>query len=674
VEESLVMSVPGSVSTETPNELMVVFSDTVTAGFDAVSSSVSAIFGLMIVIVVALTGIQWALSANREVLAAGFGKVMLIGVFAWLINDWQALSETIYDGFIEIGLMAGGSAIARDEFLNPGSIVEQGWRLVKAIGQTPAAEGNALDVLGNLMDALILAVAMIGIMLSFAVLALQIIVALLEFKIVTLGGFILLPFGIWSKSAFLAERPLGYVVSSGLKVLALAIVVSGARTVFDRLVPTDNPDIYEALALLVAAMLLAMLAISIPNLAAALVTGGPALGAGAAMGGGLAAGGAALLAGGALARAGGAVLGAAPGGPPASRIASASRSASGAAAGRPPSSPPTSAPAPSGGPPGSPGGGTARPSTPVSPGGAVPARPGASGEGSRPSGDDLATARTRRGTVAGTSSSTVASLGAGAAATTGAAGAGGRGRRRSGSRAPQTPLLDAAAAAQPGVAKSGGEVGKNPGGRPTGPAAAGAAQPTGPEVNGHAQLSPEIAAAYASVQARIAALFDDDGAGPAPASGAVSGPAPREDVPSLKPAPAGGEHAPASPSSQTGVDGPSGPPAGQSAPTSGPGTVHATAAASPPTGSAKSSAVQPPEVRSGPGPSAETGSASPSGRTSSTGRRRPEAGQADARRGSPGRAARGSAAMQAFFTANAARSLMPSDSVGAITPDLKRED
>ncbi|WP_292135879.1 type IV secretion system protein, partial [Brevundimonas sp.] len=101
------------------------------------------------------------------------------------------------------------------------------------------------------------------------------------------------------KRSFLAERPLGYVVSSGLKVLALAIVVSGARTIFDQLQPSANPDIYEALTILVAALLLAMLAIFIPNLASALVTGGPALGAGAALTSGLAVAGAgALVAGG----------------------------------------------------------------------------------------------------------------------------------------------------------------------------------------------------------------------------------------------------------------------------------------------------------------------------------------------------------------------------------------
>ena len=334
---------------ETPNDLMVVFSDTVTAGFDALQGSVNGVFGLLIALVVALTGIQWALSPNRDVLASGFGKVLLIGTFAWLINDWQQLSETLYAGFLELGLTAGGGSLSREEFLNPGAILQQGWEIVKALGETPAPVDNPLDVMGNLVDALILGLAMIGIMLAFAILALQIIVSLLEFKIVTLGGFVLLPFGIWNKTAFLAERPLGYVVSSGLKVLALAIVVSGARTIFDQLQPSSNPDVYEALTILVASLLLAMLAIFIPNLASALVTGGPALGAGSALTGGLAVAGAgALVAGGAAGA--GAMVGRA------ASVSGSARSASGAAA---------SARPPNGGGPSS-GGGSSGPKPPPS--------------------------------------------------------------------------------------------------------------------------------------------------------------------------------------------------------------------------------------------------------------------------------------------------------------------
>ena len=353
-----------AVGFDTPNSLMTVFSNAVSRGFDALQGPVDSVFGLMIALVVALTGIQWALSPNRDLLAAAFGKVLLIGAFAWLINDWRALSETIYAGFIELGLAAGGGTLDRADFLNPGAILNQGWEIVRALGETPAPVDNPLDVAGNLVDALILGLAMIGVMLSFAVLALQIVVCLLEFKIVTLGGFVLLPFGIWSKSAFLAERPLGYVVSSGLKVLALAIVVSGARSIFDQLQPSANPDLYEALAILTASVLLAMLALFIPNLAAALVTGGPALGAGAAVTGGMAVGLAGLGAAGLTMGAGAALSGAGSGG----GYASASRAAAGQGGHRGP-------PPPSSGSP---------PETP-SPGGPVPADSSASN--TSPSGD-----------------------------------------------------------------------------------------------------------------------------------------------------------------------------------------------------------------------------------------------------------------------------------------------
>lgn len=367
------MSAPG---VETPNELMVVFSNTVTAGFDALQGSVNGVFGLLIVLVVALTGIQWAMSPNREVLASGFGKVLLIGAFAWLINDWQQLSETIYAGFLELGLTAGGGSLTREQFLNPGAVLAQGWEIVKALGDTPAPVDNPLDVVGNMADALILGLAMIGIMLAFAVLALQIIVSLVEFKIVTLGGFVLLPFGIWNKSAFLAERPLGYVVSSGLKVLALAIVISGAQTIFDQLQPSANPDIYEALTILVAALLLAMLALFIPNLASALVTGGPALGAGAAITAGVAVGGLAALGAAGAAGAGGAM------GSAASRLAGSSKAAAGAGAGRSPNPPMTTPPTAPGG--GRGGGGGPRPGAP-SPSNDNP-EPGSSAGPRRPAG------------------------------------------------------------------------------------------------------------------------------------------------------------------------------------------------------------------------------------------------------------------------------------------------
>jgi len=364
-----------AVSMQTPNDLMTVFSNTVSAGFAALQGPVAGVFGLMIALVVALTGIQWALSSNREVLASGFGKVLLIGFFAWLVNDWERLTLVIQAGFVDLGLTAGGGSLSRADFLNPGAILQQGWEIVKALGETPAPMNNVVDVFGSLTDALILGLAMIGIMLAFAVLALQIIVTLLEFKIVTLGGFVLLPFGIWSKSSFLAERPLGFVVASGLKVLALAIVVSGARSVFDQLQPSGNPDLYEALAILAASLLLAMLALFIPNLASALVTGGPALGAGAAAAGALAVGGAAAGVATAAVGLGGA----------AARISESARAAAGVSQGRPTSPPGSAPPSPSNDNP--PSAGPSRPVAPASGSSSATPTRDAPSERSAPAGD-----------------------------------------------------------------------------------------------------------------------------------------------------------------------------------------------------------------------------------------------------------------------------------------------
>jgi type IV secretion system protein TrbL len=337
-----------AVSSQTANDLMTVFSGTITAGFSSLAGPVNGIFGLMIGLVVALTGLQWAVSSNRDVLAGAFSKILLIGAFAYIINDWQGLSETIFAGFMQIGLTAGGGSISAADFLNPGAVIETGWEIVKAIGDAPTVTENPLDVIGNLVDAILIGVSMLGIMIAFSVLALQIIVTLLEFKIVTLGGFILLPFGIFSKTSFMAERPLGYVVAAGLKVLALAIVVSGAQTVFAQLMPSPEPDIYEALTILTAAIILAMLSLFAPNLAAALVSGGPTLGAGALSVGALAvgaAGGAAIAA---TMAAGAAGAGAA------SQIATSARAAAGASAGRPPGLGPSTGPSSGSNPPGAP--------------------------------------------------------------------------------------------------------------------------------------------------------------------------------------------------------------------------------------------------------------------------------------------------------------------------------
>ena len=150
--------------------------------------------------------------------------------------------------------------------------------------------------------------------------AIQLFVSLIEFKLTTLAGFVLVPFGLFGRTAFLAEKVLGNVVSSGVKVLVLAVIVGIGSTIFGQFTNGFNnpPTISDALTLILAALALLGLTIFGPGIANGLIAGGPQLGAGAAVGTGLAvagigAAGAGLAAGGAGA-AGGMIAGTARGG------------------------------------------------------------------------------------------------------------------------------------------------------------------------------------------------------------------------------------------------------------------------------------------------------------------------------------------------------------------------
>ena len=165
----------------------------------------------------------------------------------------------------------------------------------------------------NFLQIAILMLAWLIVLISFFIMAIQLFVSLIEFKLTTLAGFVLVPFGLFGRTAFLAERVLGNVVSSGIKILVLAVIIGIGSTIFSDFTSgmADPPTIDDALTLILAALSLLGLSIFGPGIANGLIAGGPQLGAGSAVGTGLVVAGAgaagAALASGGIAMAGGAV-------------------------------------------------------------------------------------------------------------------------------------------------------------------------------------------------------------------------------------------------------------------------------------------------------------------------------------------------------------------------------
>ena len=112
---------------------------------------------------------------------------------------------------------------------------------------------------------------------------------MIEFKLTTLTGFILIPFALFNKTAFLAEKVLGNIVASGVKVMVLAVIVGIGTGLFSQFTQTytgGQPTV-QALSVVLAALAMLGLGIFGPGIATGLVSGAPQLGAGAAVGTGL---------------------------------------------------------------------------------------------------------------------------------------------------------------------------------------------------------------------------------------------------------------------------------------------------------------------------------------------------------------------------------------------------
>lgn len=159
------------------------------------------------------------------------------------------------------------------------------------------------ETMANLDMIVVLFLAWLVVLASFFILSIQLFVTLIEFKLTTLAGFVLVPFALWNKTAFLAEKVLGNVVSSGIKILVLAVIIGIGSGLFDEFLSTpEEPTLDHALATMLASLAMLGLGIFGPGIATGLVSGAPQLGAGAAAGtalgvAGMTAGGVALASG-----------------------------------------------------------------------------------------------------------------------------------------------------------------------------------------------------------------------------------------------------------------------------------------------------------------------------------------------------------------------------------------
>jgi len=290
-----------------------VFTRYIDSGFGLLGGEVAFIATTLIVIDVTLAALFWTWGEGDDIVARLVKKTLFVGIFAYIIGNWNSLARIVFESFAGLGLKASGTGFTAAELLQPGRVAQVGLEAGAPILESISDLMGWVAFFENFIQIAVLLLAWVLVILAFFILSIQLFITLIEFKLATLAGFVLIPFGLFGKTAFMAERVLGLVISSGIKVLVLAVIVGIGSTLFDEFrngFASGQPTIGDAMAVALASLCLLGLGIFGPGIANGIVSGGPALGAGAAAGTALAAGGA-LVGGAAAGRLGaGAVAGA----------------------------------------------------------------------------------------------------------------------------------------------------------------------------------------------------------------------------------------------------------------------------------------------------------------------------------------------------------------------------
>ena len=169
------------------------------SGFGLLGSDVAFLTTILISIDITLAGLFWAMAEDRSVIPSLIKKVLYVGAFAFIINNFSFLANVIFDSFAGLGLRATGSPIAADDLMRPGFVAGAGYEAAQPLLTEIQDLLGPIAFFENFTQIAVLLMAWAIVLLAFFVLSIQLFITILEFKLTTLAGFILVPFALWGR-------------------------------------------------------------------------------------------------------------------------------------------------------------------------------------------------------------------------------------------------------------------------------------------------------------------------------------------------------------------------------------------------------------------------------------------------------------------------------------------
>lgn len=262
---------PGIITT-----LQNAFAFVLTGGFGRLMPDALSLLGKLAILDLILVA-TWAWWTDDNVAVALLLKMVWIGAFVFLVTFWPTLTRTLMTSFIQAGLVGSGGVLTVEDFSNPARIARFGLE-VTAVLFSQVSRLTGFRAVLSLPLMIVDGFVSLAIVVAFFLMAIQVFITFLEFYLVSMLTLILVPFGVFRHTAFIAERAIGSVVSFGIKLMVLAAIMNSMQPILQSVrITSANPDLNETLSLLLASWAVALFAWHAPSVAAGLIAGAPSL-------------------------------------------------------------------------------------------------------------------------------------------------------------------------------------------------------------------------------------------------------------------------------------------------------------------------------------------------------------------------------------------------------------
>ncbi|BAI71798.1 type IV secretion system protein [Azospirillum sp. B510] len=247
----------------------------VVTGLGLLGPDVRTALRLLMMLSYTLALLLWLFEGKAAVHGPFLRMLLKFAVIGALVEWFPTGSAALMQAAAQQGLnLVPGGGFSLDD---PGYIAHLGIRAVIPLMLRVKEMLGPVDFFLNFVEIVIFLLAALVVIVSFCILAIQVFLAFLEYRLLSLAAYLAIPFAVLGPTSFVAERAIGYIAASAMKLLVLGAIIAVCGATLTSLTVQGTPTLAQAFGVAVLAAAIFVLAIKAPRAAAGLVNGGPVM-------------------------------------------------------------------------------------------------------------------------------------------------------------------------------------------------------------------------------------------------------------------------------------------------------------------------------------------------------------------------------------------------------------